>query len=234
VAPIVDGNVERVFSRVFALEEIAGTTAFSKRAWELAERLVPSRDAGEHNQALMELGARVCRPSDPKCHACPLEPCCGARRANAAASYPKRKPKAAPVSVRHACAAVVRQGKALLARRADTGLWAGLWELPRLECGANEDAKVVCLRALREIAGIEGAAPEPLATVRHQVMHFRVRLDGYRVRFQSGQASAIGCSETGWFSEDEAMLLALSSPQREMLALLFASVSPREKSLAGA
>lgn len=115
-APLVDGNVARVFSRVFARED---------RHWEIAEALLPEKDCGDFNQALMELGALVCVPVSPKCDACPLRPVCRTR--SDARPVRRRKPAQRVV---HDVVYVERAGKILLRQRPPTGLLAGLWELP--------------------------------------------------------------------------------------------------------
>ena len=113
-APVVDGNVARVFTRVFAR---------SDRHWELAEALLPSKNCGDFNQSLMELGALVCLPLQPRCEKCPLCKVC--RRGKLPA---RRKAPLRPVT-EHALF-IQRAGKIQFRQRPATGLLAGMWELP--------------------------------------------------------------------------------------------------------
>ena len=113
-APVVDGNVTRVFTRVFARTD---------RHWELAEALLPEKNCGDFNQALMELGALVCLPANPRCEKCPLRNVC--RRG----SLPARR-KPALQQVKESAVFIQRAGKVFLRQRPATGLLAGLWELP--------------------------------------------------------------------------------------------------------
>jgi A/G-specific adenine glycosylase len=115
-APVVDGNVARVFDRVFARGD---------RHWELAETLLPARGCGDFNQALMELGALVCVPVNPRCRQCPLRPVCRTR----SDARPARKRRILQ-PVTHDVLYVERAGKILLRQRPATGLLAGMWELP--------------------------------------------------------------------------------------------------------
>ncbi len=135
-APVVDGNVARVFSRVWLLDDDFHKLPARQR---LAERLRPLMDArncrpGDFNQAMMELGALVCTPTNPDCAVCPLAKDCAARRAGTQADYP-RKVARKELPVRKATAVVVTDGKGgvLLVENTEGGLLKGLWELPTVE-----------------------------------------------------------------------------------------------------
>jgi A/G-specific adenine glycosylase len=115
-APVVDGNVARVFARVF------GKTG---NEWEIAEALLPETNCGDFNQALMELGALVCVPANPRCEVCPLWQVC-ATRSDALPLRQRGKPRHVTQDVLF----VRRNGAVLLRQRPTTGLLAGMWELP--------------------------------------------------------------------------------------------------------
>ena len=137
--PVVDGNVARVFSRVWKL-----TDDFSKQQnrAKLAARLQPEIDRckvpGDFNQAMMELGATVCTPTNPACGVCPLAKVCAARKAGVQADYPV-KPTRKALPVRKVTAVIVRdaKGRVLLVQNKEGGLLKGLWELPTLEEAAD-------------------------------------------------------------------------------------------------
>ena len=137
--PVVDGNVARVFARVWKL-----TDDFSKlpaRA-KLAERLQPEiekcRVPGDFNQAMMELGALVCTPKNPDCASCPLAKMCAAKKDGSWADYPVKKGKRA-LPVRRVTSVIVRdaKGRVLLVQNREGGLLKGLWELPTVESAAD-------------------------------------------------------------------------------------------------
>ena len=136
---VVDGNVARVFSRVWLL-----TDDFSKQQSraKLAARLQPEIDRckvpGDFNQAMMELGATVCTPANPVCGDCPLGRACAARKAGTQSDYPA-KPVRKAQPVRKVTAVVVRdaKGRVLLVQNKEGGLLKGLWELPALEPAAD-------------------------------------------------------------------------------------------------
>lgn len=129
--PLVDGNVIRVFSRLFGLKGRAKDPAFAARMWPLAGRLVPRHGPGDWNQALMELGATVCTPDSPSCGACPVSEHCEAFAKGLQDRLPVPEPARAPVPVSWTCLWIERAGKILLWRRSDQErLLKNLWGLP--------------------------------------------------------------------------------------------------------
>ncbi|CAN5886367.1 A/G-specific adenine glycosylase [soil metagenome] len=124
--PAVDGNVRRVLARI--LNDARPSVSTVKR---IASALVPAERPGDFNQALMELGARVCTPRSPRCGHCPLHDQCAARKAGTQQDRPARKPKQR-VNAYDVATAVIRapDGRVLLQKRADTGLLAGMWNFP--------------------------------------------------------------------------------------------------------
>src|SRR4051812_43553601 len=139
--PLVDGNVARVFARLEGIDEPIKSSGAVKRLWERAAALVPEDRPGRFNEALMELGATVCTPRDPRCGSCPLERVCVARATGRVGELPvveeKRK-----VPVVAMVAAVLRRGDLVLfARRSEGGLFGGLWEPPMVEAASLEGAR---------------------------------------------------------------------------------------------
>src|SRR5262249_4472075 len=122
-APVVEANIQRVLARLLAWNRELGASASQSRLWQAAGRLVPSRQAGRFNQALMELGAMGCTVGAPKCLLCPVAERCRARALGTQDTLPLKRPRPAPVEVAEACALVVRDGKLLIVRRDQGGLW---------------------------------------------------------------------------------------------------------------
>ncbi|MFQ5418706.1 MAG: A/G-specific adenine glycosylase, partial [Myxococcota bacterium] len=115
--PIVDGNVARVLCRLLGIRDEIGTPAVTRLLWDEAATLADGPQPGDLNQALMELGAAVCTPVEPRCVACPLAGDCDAHRAGDAATLPHRRPKQAARKIEAAAAWVVRRGLVLAVRR---------------------------------------------------------------------------------------------------------------------
>ena len=159
-AAIVDGNVARVFARVFNLRQNIKRPAAQRRLWRLAEALLPARRCGEFNQALMELGALVCGPVNPRCDACPLRAVCAAP----GDALPNRGRRPRWRAVVHDVAWDCRQGKVRVRQRPATGLLAGLWELPPTVAGK-----------------------ECLAVVRHTILNQRITLRVWAARARTGR-----------------------------------------------
>jgi A/G-specific adenine glycosylase len=170
--PLVDGNVARVFARLFGIEEEIRSAPAVKSLWETATRLVPEERPGRFNEALMELGATVCTPRDPRCSACPLEALCSARASGRVLDLPLIEAKK-KVPVVKMVAAVLRSGpRVLLARREEGGLFGGLWEPPMVEAATIDAA-----RALLGAVGV-GATVELRETgkIKHVLSHKELRV----------------------------------------------------------
>ncbi|WP_430615249.1 A/G-specific adenine glycosylase [Enterococcus sp. DIV1067f] len=131
--PAIDGNVMRVVSRLFCIEaDIA--KASSRRPFDEAMRTIISPDEpGEFNQALMDLGSRICTPPTPKCEECPISQYCLAYAENRQTDFPVKSKKAKPKDVYYIAGAIEDQGSFLLVQRPETGLLASMWHFPLVE-----------------------------------------------------------------------------------------------------
>ncbi|MCC6407408.1 MAG: A/G-specific adenine glycosylase, partial [Planctomycetes bacterium] len=174
--PLVDGNVARVFARLFELEAPLGSKELERELWSLAERLVPARGAGDWNQALMELGATVCTPKKPRCDACPLARRCRALAAGVVEALPRPKARRASVEVELEVLCVERDGAWLFVRRPSDGRMAGMLELPTIELAVAGRER---LHPTAHAAGVELRASEPLVRVRHTITHHRIRAQAF-------------------------------------------------------
>ncbi len=213
-APLVDGNVARVFSRLFLIEGASGDRVREVQLWERAEAMVQGPRTGDLNQALMELGALICRTESPTCLLCPLREGCGALRAGRVDELPVPKVRA-PRKPLVLAAAVWRRGDLLLlARRPGRGLFGGLWELPCVEVQpGGPDGKAALAEALGE--GVE-IAPR-VTTVKRTLTHRDLVVELYPARGE-GQARVHGYEELRWSSEEEAGQLGMSTAMVRALA----------------
>ena len=130
----------RILARLLALKGDVKSSATRERLWEAAERLVPLRRAGDFNQALMDLGALICTPRQPRCLLCPLNASCRAREQGLQEEIPISSPKPPPALVTEACAVVSLRGKVLIVQRAPGRLWERFWEFPTIHVGGANPA----------------------------------------------------------------------------------------------
>jgi A/G-specific adenine glycosylase len=187
--PALDGNIKRVYARVFDISEPVDTPRGEKILWDLAEKHLPSHDAGDYNQALMDLGATICIPKNPRCLVCPLMKVCQARLKGTQNQRPVKSPKKDVPHHIHAAGVIERQRRVLLARRPSQGLLGGMWEFPngRVD-GDPAEGLASALKTgynLRLRARRSAGNDEPLAIVRHGYTHFSVDTYVYRAALAS-------------------------------------------------
>lgn len=176
--PAVDGNVLRVLARLFDVEEPIDSNAGRQRIWALAAEHLPPGRAAAYNQALMDLGATVCTPRQPKCAHCPLAAVCLARRRGVQNQRPvKRSASAIPLR-EYASAVLRRRGQVLVVQRPASGLLAGMWEFPNVQL-RGERPKAQLRRALRRSFQLDADLQERLEIYEHTYSHFRARLHVY-------------------------------------------------------
>jgi A/G-specific adenine glycosylase len=185
-AALVDGNVARVLARLFALEAPLGGAAAQRQLWALAEQLVPPAGDGPDgpgawNQALMELGALLCVPAQPRCLLCPLERWCAARQQGRQAELPRRAQRPAPLDVGLELLWLVDRERLLLHRRPEGGRLAGLFDLPTREPAAQPRLYPRDWPS----AGLESL--ESLGELRHSITRHRIV-----ARLFAGRCSAPG------------------------------------------
>ena len=216
-APLVDGNVARVLARLFEVEGAPGDRAREQRLWALAAELVDGARPGDFNQALMELGATLCGSNDPSCASCPIRDRCRALGSGRVRELPPPRVRPAKRPLRMAIG-VWRRGEALLlARRAERGLFGGLWELPAVEVGADGDRRAVT-RAFRPLLGAVTIG-EALGTVKRTLTHRSLTLDLFAIggRFAPRPNAAI--EEWRWVHEDEIGALGMSTAMERALSI---------------
>ncbi|MEX0852606.1 MAG: A/G-specific adenine glycosylase [Bauldia sp.] len=178
---VIDGNVERVIARLFAVE--TSFPAAKGIVREHQDRMTPADRAGDYAQAMMDLGATVCTPKRPACSLCPLSGACRAGAAGDPESYPVRAAKAARPTRRGVAYVAVRaDGAVLLRRRPDHGLLGGMSEVPGT--GWSEDPQRSPARSSAPFAAGWRRMPTPVV---HVFTHFRLELSVLSARL--GQAT---------------------------------------------
>jgi A/G-specific adenine glycosylase len=175
-AALVDGNVARVFSRWFVIEGAPGDPAREKLLWARAETLVPGERPGDFNQALMELGALICRSEQPTCLLCPVREGCGALREGRVGELPPPRVRAARKKLRLIAAVWNKADAILLGKRKSKGLFGGLWELPNVEAVPGEAPEI----SLQRLCGQRVQVDQALGTVARTLTHRDLEIELYQ------------------------------------------------------
>jgi len=176
--PTLDGNLRRVFARLFDVNEPADAPVGEKILWGLAREHLPKGGAGDYNQALMDLGAIICLPKNPRCLICPLMEICQSRANGTQEQRPVLKPKKEIPQVIHAAGVIVKNEKVLLAKRPSKGLLGGMWEFPNGQVDGDPAEGVES--ALETGYRLKVQKGEALGIVKHAYTHFRVMVHAYR------------------------------------------------------
>jgi A/G-specific adenine glycosylase len=215
----IDGNVRRVLSRLLDLP-----TPTDSRLRAAAHAVVNERP-GDVNQALMDLGARLCKPRAPRCSECPLARSCRARRNGTIEQRPGRRPTRERPHYDIAVGVIWRDDRILIAKRPPEGLLGGLWEFPGGKPQPGESLEVAVVREVGEELDIEVEPGAKIAAVDHAYSHFAITLHAYHCRYRTGTPRPIGCQEFAWVKPDELDRYAFPAANRRVLERLRAGDS---------
>jgi A/G-specific adenine glycosylase len=196
--PALDGNIKRVYSRLFNVDLPARSPEGERRLWALAAEHLPPGRAGDFNQALMDLGATICMPRNPSCLLCPLSALCQARELGVQADRPVLEARA-PIPHYIVTAAVLRRdGSVLIARRPSHGLLGGLWEFPGGKLESGESLQQGLAREIREELGAEIEVGQPVGVYQHAFTHFRITLHAFHCVLTGSEPQPLEASELRW------------------------------------
>lgn len=202
-APVVDGNVKRVLARINAITEAVDLPAVEQQLWATATALLPAQKPGDFNQAMMELGARICTPKTPNCGECPVQRHCEAYARNMQESLPNKTAKKAVPHYEVVVATIYRDGNYLIGKRPSTGFLGGLWEFPGGKLQPGETHQQALERECREELGITIKVGGLVAVAKHAYTHFKVTLNVYRCTLLSGTPEAQAHTELRWVTPEE-------------------------------
>ena len=204
-AAVVDGNVERVLSRLCSWDADVRKTATKAGMRILAQRLLPVEAPGAFNEAMMELGATVCMPRNPLCTACPMQDCCRARKQGRQDSLPVKTKKAAIPTIRVGAALTRREsdGRYLIAQRLEKGMLGGMWEFPGGKLEEGESMSDCIQRELQEELGIRVDVGKRFMKVRHTYSHFHLDMDVHHAQWQGDEPQTLDCAAFAWASVPE-------------------------------
>jgi len=218
--PVVDGNVIRVLTRLFNIDQDTGEKKTRDLLWRIAEVLVPSRRPGDFNQALMELGARICTPKLPDCAACPIRNHCESQKEGVETERPVRKAKGKTPHHEMVAGVLRKNGRYLIAQRPSRGLLGGLWEFPAGRVQAGETHQQALERTFSTDFGLDVDVGKLIATVSHAYTHFRVTMTVYTCRHRGGTLTPATHAKIKWALKSQFSDHAFPKVNHKFLALL--------------
>ena len=220
-AAILDGNVKRVFCRVFGVEGFPGQAAVEKNLWQRAEAMLPAREIEAYTQGLMDLGATLCTRTRPACDRCPMQSRCIAHASGRTAELPARKPKKAIPEKSTVMLVVVHKGEILMEQRPPEGIWGGLLSLPELNRLFSENSDVDLDEKLALALSSFGDIDEimMLSSFVHGFTHYRLSVMPVQVTLRQRHVMAAQ-SDYQWRALAQISDAALPSPVRKLLATL--------------
>ncbi|WMW81482.1 A/G-specific adenine glycosylase [Undibacterium cyanobacteriorum] len=222
-AAILDGNVKRVFARVFGVEGYPGSKPIEDQLWLRAEALLPVSGIEAYTQGLMDLGASLCSRSKPNCRSCPFSQRCVAFHQDRTDELPHRKP-ATKAKQKYACMFLLRDGnQVLLEQRPALGIWGGLWSLPEVS-GMQENPEPAraqfpqqqqrALEFAKQFGEVDKIAI--LAEMQHVFTHFRLEFRVLQVSMQC-VSPTIQEARYQWFDLDTIDQVGLPAPIKTLL-----------------
>lgn len=230
--PAIDGNVMRVVSRLFCIEaDIA--KASSRRPFGEAMRTIISPDEpGEFNQALMDLGSRICTPTTPKCEECPISQYCLAYAENRQTDFPVKSKKAKPKDVYYIAGAIEDQGSFLLVQRPETGLLASMWHFPLVEVTKEQYEALQRTWAKEEQLQLDLIAEEDALEIfpdlpvvwqkRHlgEITHIFSHLKWHVLLFYGRKRGELTLQDSEWAAKESFQNYVFPKPQQKLVEQL--------------
>jgi A/G-specific adenine glycosylase len=223
VVPALDANAIRVFCRLFALAVDGASVSVRRKLENLVGRVIPPTRPGDFNQAIMELGARICTARGPKCPECPVRTQCRAAKLGNPLEYPQAKETRAPVAVEEFCAVVGFEGRYLIAKcPSEGGRYRNMWEFPSVVANTDEsiDPKKTLAKAVKEKTGVIVRVGEEWATIQHQVTHHNIRKRVFRCTPARPVLDPSPSPDVRWATVAEIGELPMGAPHKKIVRLL--------------
>jgi A/G-specific adenine glycosylase len=212
----LDGNIRRVLSRFFNLSLPARSKEGEAALWTLARENLPAGFAGDYNQAIMDLGATICKPRNPDCENCPLMEKCQAYAFGVQNELPVKGERNPVPHYIVTAAIIVREGQVLVARRPEKGLLGGMWEFPGGKVENGESLAEGLKREIAEELGIVIKVGEPFGEYQHAYTHYKVTLHAFKCQIESGTPQPIEASALDWAVPEDLEAYPMGKIDREI------------------
>tara|TARA_B110000503_G_scaffold17152_1_gene24756 strand:- start:451 stop:1491 length:1041 start_codon:yes stop_codon:yes gene_type:complete len=207
---ILDGNVKRLLTRLHAIEGWPGQSQIDKQLWQIATQLTPSQRNADYTQAIMDIGATICKPKQPLCVACPMQARCQALAQDKVALIPTPKPKKI---LPHKTISVLllknQLGQTLLEQRPSKGIWGGLWSLPEFSD----------LEALQKQLALDGLPTNtsPIKPIRHVFSHYKLTIEPHLLVLSATPQKVSENNKSQWYDNQQLHTIGLATPIKKLL-----------------
>lgn len=201
--PVLDGNVRRVMSRLFAINTPTKLNKFHEACEKRLAEIFDRENPANFNQALMELGAIICVPKKPVCSDCPVQKHCMAFAKGKQQAYPVKVQKKPVPKYQIALGILLKKDRLLITRRKPEGLLGGLWELPGGKLHSNEMPLEACAREIKEEVNLEVEVGDFLTCIKHAYTHFKIVVNVYACKLRNGKIRLKGPVDYRWIKSSE-------------------------------
>ena len=207
---ILDGNVKRLLTRLHAIEGWPGQSQIDKQLWQIATQLTPSQRNADYTQAIMDIGATICKPKQPLCVACPMQARCQALAQDKVALIPTPKPKKI---LPHKTISVLllknQLGQTLLEQRPSKGIWGGLWSLPEFSD----------LEALQAQLALDGLPinTSPITPIKHVFSHYKLTIEPHLLVLSAASQKVSENNQSRWYDSQQLLTIGLATPIKKLL-----------------
>ena len=200
---VVDGNVLRVLTRYLGIEDDIRSSRTKNTIQEAADELLDHNRPGDFNQAMMELGATVCTPSNPECEVCPINADCTAYSTLKTDSIPYKSPAKKRPHHQIGVGIIKAENEVLIALRPEDAMLGGLWEFPGGKQKEDEKITETVIRELKEELGVEVAISKPFMKLDHAYSHFKITLHAYICELKDGKPEPKTSQQIQWVPVSE-------------------------------
>ncbi len=218
VIPAVDGNIKRIVSRLKRLKKVPSQSMSEIETFLKSE--ISRKRPGDFNQALMDLGATICRPKDPLCLLCPVSSFCEAYQEGDVRRFPILEAQKKRPHFEIAIGVVWKGNEVLIGQRKNEGLLGGLWEFPGGKIKPGETSEDCVRREIKEEVNVTVDHVLPVGKIKHAYTHFSIQVEGFVCRYKKGIAKPIECEQVKWISFGDISKFAFPKANHKLFPLL--------------
>lgn len=215
--PIVDGNVARVYARIFERKEVVNEAKSQNLFYQIASELLPNQDVSSFNQGLMELGALICVPQNPRCQLCPVSKFCRSFKNQSTENYPIRKKAPKTQKINRMVLVIKKQNKVFMMKREQKGVYHGMWEFPGFPVEKEISLSKEFFEIIKQNLGISGKSSKKLIEFSHTFTRFKETILVYSFTPENKELQLRG----EWVSSESVQEKPMGSVQQKIINFIF-------------